>query len=175
MAAVNKSPFIKNLITGSTEPYIKLGLFQAGATQAIKRGEILEFTGNTNAAFVPLDADEDITVGIAVAAVEIKSGDRAGYYPIIVPRPGDVFEFDLATAAGTLKGASLYFSDSQTFAASGSHVMAFAEGDFHYPEQGHASDDASGDAGTTVKTRSIVHCTFKISRSMWTVWNLDGA
>jgi len=175
MTAVNKSPFVKNLISGSNEPLIMMGLFQAGATQAIKAGEILEFTGDTNSKFVPWDSDADITVGIAVAACEIKSGDRAGYYPIIVPRPGDVFEFALATAAATALGTSLYYSDSQTFAASGSHVMAFAAGDFHYPEQGHAADDASGDAGTTIKTRGIVHVTFKISRSWWTVLNLDGA
>jgi hypothetical protein len=175
MAAVNKSPFKRNLISGSTEALVMLGLFQAGATQAIKRGEILEFTGNTNAAFVPLDSDASITQGVAVAYDEIKSGDRAGYYKIIVPRPGDVFEFSLATAAGTTKGTALYFSDSQTFTTSGSNIQAYAVGDSHYPEQTHLADDGSGDAGTTVKTRAVVEVVLLQATSIYTIWNMDGA
>lgn len=174
MAAVNKSPFLYNLITGSTQPLIVPGLFQAGSTQAIKRGEILEFTGDTNSKWVPLDSDADITVGLAVAAEEIKSGDRAGYYGIIVPRPGDVFEFGIATAAGTLMGAELYFSDSQTMAASGSNIYGYAVGYAHYPLQGHAADDASGDVGTTVRSIATVQMVFKKSRSWFAIMNMEG-
>lgn len=174
--ATNKSPFRYNLITGAREPLIVPGLFQAGDTQAVKRGEILEFTGDTNSKWVPLDADEDITVGVAVAAEEIKAGDRAGYYPIIVPRPGDVFEFALSAAGANSMGASLYYSDSQTLAASGTNVMGFVAGHDHYPQyQGHLADDASGDRGTTIRSVSHVLMTFKISRSWWTILNWDGA
>lgn len=174
--AANKSPFKYNLLTGSTQPLIVPGLFQAGATQAIKFGEILEFTGDTNSKWVPLDADEDITVGVAVAACEIKSGDRAGYYPIYVPRPGDVFQFALSAASNPSMGASLYYSDSQTLATSGTNVMAFVAGWDHYPyPQGHLADDNSYDAGTTIRSISYVDVTFKISRSWWTVMNWDGA
>jgi hypothetical protein len=174
--ATNKSPFLYNMISGSKEPLIVPGLFQAGATQAIKRGEILEFTGDTNSKWVPLDSDADITVGVAVAAEEIKSGDRAGYYPIIVPRPGDVFEFALSASGDPVMGASLYYSDSQTFAETGSNVMAFVAGWSHYPQyQGHLADDASGDRGTTLRYVTYVHATFKLGRSWWTVMNWDGA
>ena len=69
--AANKSPYIGNLISGAEKPLVAPGLFQAGDTQAIKAGEILEFTGDTNSKWVPLDSDADITVGIAIAAEEI--------------------------------------------------------------------------------------------------------
>lgn len=172
--AVNQDPFLYNLITGDTNPLIVPGLFQAGATQAVKRGEILEFTYNTNAAWGPWDSDADITTGIAVAACEIKDGDRAGYYDIIVPRPGDVFQFDIDTAAGTTMGTSLYYSSSQEFSASGSHIMAYAVGHHHYPMQGHAADDASGDAGTTVRSISYVDVVFKKTRSWFAICNMEG-
>lgn len=174
--ATNKDPFKFNFNTYSTKPLIVNGLFQAGSTQAVKRGEILEFTGNTNAAWVPWDSDADITVGIAVAACEIKSGDRAGYYPIIVPRLGDVFQFVLATASALAQGTSMTYSDSQTLTTGGSHVMGFAYGYDHYPyPQGHLADDAAGDLGTTVRSTPYVDMVFKISRSWYTVMNWDGA
>lgn len=172
----NKSPFIGNLITGDTHPLIVPGLFQAGATQAVKAGEILEFTGDTNSKWVPWDSDADITTGIAVAHQEIKSGDRAGYYPIIVPRPGDVFEFAIDTANNPAMGTALYYSDSQTVSESGSHIMGWVAGWDHYPyPQGHLADDASPDQGTTLRNTSYVQMTFKISRSWWTILNWDGA
>lgn len=172
----NKSPFVCNLITGDTSPLIMPGLFQAGSTQAIKRGEILEFTGDTNSKWVPWDSDADITVGIAVAHEEIKSGDYAGYYGIIVPRPGDVFRFALDSANNPAMGTALYYSDSQTVSESGSHIMGWVAPPVdHYPMQGHAADDASPDEGTTLRTVPSVNMTFKISRSWWTLLNLDGA
>jgi len=174
--ATNKSPYCGNLIAGPVEPLIVPGLFQAGSTQAVKAGEILEFTGDTNSKWVPWDADEDITTGIAVAAEQIKDGDRAGYYPIIVPRPGDVFEFAIDTANNPSMGTALYYSDSQTVSESGSHIMGWVANWDHYPQyQGHLADDASGDRGTTIRNTSYVRMTFKISRSWWTILNWDGA
>jgi hypothetical protein len=151
--ATNKVAWVKNL-NGSPGPLIMKGLFQAGATQAVKKGEILELdSGN----WIPLNADQSMAGVIAVANEEIKSGDRAGYYEIIVPRPGDVFEFELATAAATAVGTALYYSTSQKLAASGSNILAYAVGQEHYPQkQGHLSDESSGDAGTTVRTTSNV-------------------
>jgi hypothetical protein len=113
--AVNRVAWVGN-VNGASEPLILKGLFDAGATTAIKSGEILEKTGTGNTVWVPLDADYDMTGAsdaVAVAGCEIKSGDRAGYYPVIVPRPGDIFEFELATAAAVALGAALYYSTSQ--------------------------------------------------------------
>ena len=175
MSAVNRSPFCFNLITGDTTPKLFRALFQAGSTQAIKRGEILEFTGNTNTAFVPWDSDGDITQGVAIAAEEIKSGDRAGYYNVILARPGDVFEFALATASAVAFGAALYFSDSQTLTTSGSHIMFYAVGDEHYPKQTHTADDATGDAGTSIRTISYVRCVMAVAYSYYNILHMHGA
>jgi len=158
--ADNTLRWLDNLL-GASEPLVMLGKFAAGASVPIKRGEILELTGNTNTEWVPLDSDFSAAANIAIANEEIKSGDRAGYYQIIVPRPGDVFEFPLATASAIALGASLYYSDSETLAASGSNAIAYAAGQEHYPQkQGHLSDDAAGDAGTTVRSTSYVRCCF---------------
>jgi len=173
--AANKTPYIGNLITRDTNPLIIPGLFQAGSTQAVKFGEVLEFTGDTNSKWVPWDSDADITTGIAVAGCEIKAGDRAGYYPILVPRPGDVFEFALDTAGDPVLGASLYYSASQTVSEAGSNVMGYVADWEHYPLQGHLADDSSPDAGTTLRNLTHVQMTFKISRSWWTILNWDGA
>jgi hypothetical protein len=168
--ATNQQRWVRNLY-GATEPFIYLALFQAGATQAIKRGEILEFTGATNTAFVPIDSDFAMDSNVAIANEEIKSGDRAGYYEVIVPRPGDVFEFDLAAAAATAYGAALYFSSSEAFAASGTNIIGRAVGQEHYPQkQGHLTDDAAGDSGTTIKSISKVRMVFLDAVSLASLW-----
>lgn len=163
--ATNQLRWIRNL-NGAKEPLVMLGKFAAGASVPIKQGELLELTGNTNTEWVPMDSDFSAAANVAIANEEIKSGDRAGYYEIIVPRPGDVFAFDLATGSAIAVGASLYWSDSETLAASGSNALAYACGQEHYPQkQGHLSDDASGDAGTTVRSTSRVLCCVKQAAS----------
>lgn len=159
--ASNNTRWIRNLC-GASEPCVMLGKFAAGSTQAIKRGEILELTGNTNTEWVPIDSDFAMSADVAIANEEIKSGDRAGYYEIIVPRPGDVFEFELAAATAVAVGASLYYSDSETLTVTaGSNVVGRAVGQEHYPsKQGHLTDDASGDAGTTIKSTAYVRMVF---------------
>jgi len=165
--ATNKTRWLRNL-DGASEPLTMLHLFQAGATQAIKAGEILELTGDTNTAWVPIDSDFAMNGNIAVAAEEIKAGDRAGYYNIIVPRPGDVFEFPLATAAATAIGTALYFSDSETVTNSGTNALGYAVGTSHYPlKQGHLADDAGGDAGTTIKSYAYVEMVFALTASFY--------
>jgi hypothetical protein len=168
--ASNNQRWVRNL-NGATEPFIFLALFQAGATEAIKRGELLEFTGDTNTAFVPIDSDFSMNSNIAIANEEIKSGDRAGYYEVIVPRPGDVFEFDLAVAAATAYGAAMYFSSSEAMAASGSNVIGRSVGQTHYPlKQGHLTDDAAGDSGTTIGSISKVQMVILEAASLWSLW-----
>lgn len=158
--AVNKSPWVKNLY-GAQAPLVMLGLFRAGSTEAIKRGEIIHL----DTQFKAIHTDEDFTAALAVANEEIKAGDLAGYYSIIVPRPGDVFEFDLATAAATAIGTAMYYSTSQALSTSGSHVIGRSVGQENYPVQGHASDDASGDAGSTIRSQSTVRIVFDEAHS----------
>ena len=163
--AVNKAAYVGSIF-GAPGPFKFPGKFQAGATQAIKAGEILELSGGN---WIPLDADQSMSGIIAVAACEIKAGDLAGYHDIIVPRPGDIFEFALATAAAPAVGASLYWSDSQTLTTSGSNVIATVADETLLPEQGFQSVSPSFDAGTTIRTRSQVRCMFKAAASYYAV------
>jgi predicted RecA/RadA family phage recombinase len=167
--ATNKLRWIRNL-NGAPGPLVMLGLFKAGSTQAIKRGEILEFTND----WVPIDSDFAMDSEICVAHEEIKAGDRAGYYEIIVPRPGDVFEFDLATAGATAVGTALYYSSSEAVTVSaGSNIIGYAVGQEHFPQkQGHLADDASGDAGVTIKSISVVRMVFTRAASLWSLFQV---
>jgi len=147
---------------GAVKPLIMLGSFQAGATQAIKRGEMLELTAGGSTKWVPMDSDFAGSSNVAIANEEVKDGDRAGYYEIIVPRPGDLFKFAIDTAAATAIGTALYWSDSETLSASGSNILAYQAGQEHYPlKQGHLVDDASPDSGASVKSQAFVIVTFK--------------
>lgn len=158
MAVSNKMTFVKNVLNpGLSQPYLVKGLFQAGATQAIKRGEILERTAGGNTQWIPIDSDFAAVGNIAVAWEEIKSGDRAGYYWIAVPRPGDVWRYTLQSATAVTLGDALYYSttDSQTLHTSGTNVLARVVDEDHYPQkQGHLADEPSGDAGTTIRSTS---------------------
>lgn len=164
--AVNKATWIRNLF-GAPEPLRVLGLFQAGSTQAIKRGEILEKTADTNTRWVPIDSDFSMSANIAIADEEIKVGDLAGYYWIIVPRPGDVFEYELAAAAAVALGDGLYFSTSQKVATSGSNVLGNVAGAENYPKQGHVADAGEPDQGETKRSLSFVRMTFKAAASYY--------
>lgn len=165
--ASNKATWVRNL-NGASEPLIMLGNFAAGASVPIKRGEIIELTGNTNTEWVPLDSDFDPAGNLAVANEEIKAGDRAGYYEIIVPRPGDVFEFELAAATAIVMGAELFYSSSQKLATTGTNELGVSVGQEHYPQkQGHLADEPGGDAGTTVKSTSYVRMHFKTAGSYY--------
>ena len=170
--ATNRNVWIRNLF-GASEPFIMLGLFQAGSTKAIKRGEILEKTAVTNTRWVPMDSDFAGAANVAVANEEIKSGDRAGYYEIMVPRPGDVFRFELAAAAAVTVGTAYYWSDSETLKSSGTNVLAYVAGQDNYPDkQGHLSDDASSDSGETIRSVSYADFIFKEAVSYWKAFNV---
>lgn len=163
---------------GSKGPLLMLGKFQAGATQAISKGQILELTGDTNAAWVPLDSDFDMSAAagsggkVCVSYVDIRSGDRAGYYPVIVPRPGDIFEADLAAAGATEVGTALYYSSATAVTVSaGSNIIGHAVGQDNYPKkQGHLSVDGSPDAGTTVRSQSRVKFCFQETNSYYSAF-----
>lgn len=176
--ATNNSRYRGNVIhdpDGSKGPLLMLGKFAAGSSQAVKRGELLELTGNTNTEWVPINSDFDMSAAagsggkVAFAHEEIKSGDLAGYYWIEVPRPGDLWEMDLAAAGATDVGTALYYSDSETVTVTaGTNIVGHAAGQEHYPRhQGHAADDASYDRGTTIKSQSKVILTIEVSNSYY--------
>ena len=170
--ATNQQRFLYNLVTGGNSPLLIPGLFNAGSTNAIKQGELLELTSN----YVPMDSAYDMTAAsdpAAVAHVEIKAGDLAGYYPIICPRPGDCFRYDLlSTDAQTPAiGTAIYWSDSETVTTtSATYILGNIAGWQHYPlMQGYASDDASADRGTTIRSvdGGEVIITFQPSNTPW--------
>lgn len=155
--ASNKAAYLKNLGGAPAELRI-LGLCQAGSTAAIKEGEIVAFGGTY---WAPLAADQEMNGTMGVMGCEVAAGDREGYYPVIIPRPLDVFEFELATASAVAIGAALYYSTSQKVTTSGTFILGRVVGQEHYPqEQGHLSCEPSGDAGTTVRSTSYARMVF---------------
>lgn len=151
--ASNQVRWVKNLMGPHiTGPLILPGKFAAGASQAIKMGELLELTGSGNTEWVPMDSDFSMSGNVAVAACEIKSGDLAGYRPIIVPRPGDVFEYEIDASDDLAIGTALYWSSSEKLTdTAGTNIVGYTVDDSVYPwPQGFQSDDASPDKGTTL-------------------------
>jgi hypothetical protein len=137
-------------------PWIIPGLFQSGADQAIFQGMMLKHDGTR---FVPLTADESTDSVVAVAKTKVESGDLAGYRPIYVPQPKDLFEFTLLSTdtQNPTSPTDLYISatNSDSFTVTttaGSNVIAVLLDYRMYPEmQGHQAHDASKDRETTIK------------------------
>ena len=151
--ATNQQRFVRYL-GAETEALRMLGLFAAGATQVVKRGELIELTANGATEWVPLDSDFVMAADVAIADEEIESGDRLGYYNIIVPRPKDEFRFALAAAGASIVGTALYFSDSETLTITpGTNIVGRISGQDNYPlKQGHLNRDASLDTGVTIRS-----------------------
>jgi len=130
---------------------------------------MLEFTADTNARFTRVDSDYNMATNgdLAIANEEIKSGDRAGYYQVIVPRDGDIFEYDLDTASALVHGTALYWSADETLTATtGTAIIGYSVGQGHYPLfQGHLSEDNGPDRGETVRSTSVVHVMFRWTNS----------
>lgn len=164
--ASNHQRWVGNMY-GHDRPLIMLGKFAAGASVPIKRGELLELTGNTNTEWVPMDSDYNMAANVAIANEEIKNGDLAGYYEIIVPRDGDMFEYDLAAAGSNAVGTAVYWSSSEAVTiTAGSNIIGNIVGQEHYPQkQGHLSDDASTDSGTSIRSVSKAIITIQRSNS----------
>lgn len=169
--ATNQVRWVKSLHGAHiTEPLIVPGKFQAGSTQAIKRGELLELTGDTNTAWVPMDSDFNMAANMAIAAREIKAGDPAGYYPIIVPRPGDVFEFALDAADDLPLGTAVYWSSSEAVTdTAGTNILGNVAGWTHYSQIYPQNDNESGAMakGTTIAMQARVHITIQPSNSFY--------
>ncbi len=132
-------------------PLTMLLKFQAGTTQAVDEGEFLELSSGN---FIPLATDKAMAGTVAISLEEIKSGDLAGYYMGLVPRPGDLFEADLLStdAQNPDRGAAVYVDgDDSVTTTAGSNVIGTVVDHDGFPmRSGHASDDASIAAGTTI-------------------------
>jgi hypothetical protein len=157
MTAVNKSPWIKNLL-GIVSPQIFPGKVQAGSSQAIKRGEICVYD-ETSGYWVPVNAVADCRYSLAISNEEQKAADLARYMEFIALRPEDVFEFALDAAAQIELGDGLELtaSDSQTLTRDvDGNAVAFVVGIDNYPE-----------SGTTLLSRSYAQVVFNPVHSYW--------
>lgn len=141
------------------------GKFQAGATQAIADGEILERTADTNTRWVPMDSDHDATAGagLAVSAHPITSGDLAGEFEIIVPVDGDVFEADYDEADAIEPETALYWvSSTKLKKTAGTNIVAYSVRGPNAPAtQKRLSQGQLGDSGETYRTTNRVRFMFR--------------
>lgn len=163
MASVNLGCVWKRNVFGATAPFKFPVNFQAGATQLIKSGDILDLSGSV----APLASDKSMAGIIAVSDCEIRSGDLGGYRDAIVPRPGDMFEFALSASAVPTIAEALYWSTSQVLAVSGSNIIGYITDVSFIPLQGFNSVNPSFDVGTTLRTVSNVLMSFKQSVSYY--------
>ncbi len=163
--AVNLAPYKRSLFS-QQKPLVMLLPVAAGSTTAIKRGEVCELSGGV---FTPITGDDDFTSGVlAICDHEITSSHQAGYYPFVVPRPGDLFEFELAAAAAAARGAALYYSTSQVLATSGTNTLGDVVDHSGFPlQQGNADVGDVADRGSTVGSANRVLMTIKASCSYY--------
>lgn len=155
------------------DPYVKRLKFNSGTNQLVSPGQICVLSGGF---FTPLAADQAMSSVVAVAIKRIVTADLAGFYEAIIPRPGDIFRVNLATASAILRGASLYMTDTsgttQNMASSGSNVIGVVEDTAGYPiVQGNADVGDVVDRGTTIASVNWVLMTFKASVSYYGVLN----
>ena len=156
----NITPYRGSLLNPSLKALYMPG-FVAAAT-SFSMGDMLELTGNTNTEWVAMDADDTaFAAQVGVAGEEVKSADKIGYYRIIVPRPGDIFEYPCVSSSLSI-GDALYWSTAQKVTGSaGSNIIARVVGFGHYPyPQYHLADGGVDDKGTTVPSITNVELTF---------------
>lgn len=155
--AVNKYPFVKN-IYGHDDPLTFPALVQAGATAAIKKGEICTFN-ETAGYWIPASAVADACYKLAISAEEQKATDIARYIDFYALREGDVWEFAIDAAAGIAlgEGLTLTASDSQKLTRDLDGVaVAVVIGMDNYPQ-----------IGTTLTSKSFAQVMFLPSASHW--------
>ncbi len=129
--AVNLYPWVKNLEGG--DPTRLLLPVQAGSTATIKRGEICKMGENAAGYMAPVDAAND-TTGLAIADQEQKSDDVERMIYFIIPKPGDIFEFEMTAARAVAYGETFAISTSQKLAYATSNVVFRSGDDSNYPE-----------------------------------------
>jgi hypothetical protein len=156
----NKDPFVCSLSGGL--PHEFLGLVQAGATQAIKIGEICYWNGTY---WVPVSAVAHHRYPLAIAKEEQKAAGRSEltgsrYIRFYALHPDDVFEFEIDAAR------SLAVGDTFTLTASNSQKLTYSAGAFavavnvdfgHYPQE----------EDTTIQNQSYARVAFNPACSYW--------
>jgi len=92
----------------------------------------------------------------------------AGYYPAIIPVPGDVFRATIPSAAAA-RGAALYVTGAQTVTTvAGTNIIGHVLDHAGFPrQQGNATVGDVADRGTTVQAQTTVHMTIKNAASYW--------
>lgn len=156
-----------------TGPTIALGLFAAGASQAITLHTLLERTATGNTIWVPIDSDHDASsTKLAIAGQTISSGDPAGYYPIILPVAGDVFECDLAAASALAPETPLYYSSATAATVTaGTNIFGYTfAGPNHPAAQKRNSQGQLGDSGVTFQSTNKARFVFRSSYSAYTLY-----
>ena len=146
--------FVKHL-GGDNNPLIHYGRFQAGSTQAINRGDLLELSGGN---FIPLTSDKAMVGTVAIAAADIKAGDAAGDYPIMVPRKLDVWEFPLDAADAPARGSTIAVESATTVQTTVTNTLGTVWDHDGFPRpQKHLSSGGLIDSGTTTGNTNQVH------------------
>lgn len=140
--------------------------FAAGSTTLISPGQLLILSGGV---FTPLTSDTAMSGVIAVAKKRITAAHLAGYYPAIVPQPGDIFRAILAAAGAVTRGEAVYVTDStQKLAVSGTNQLGTIFDTAGYPiQQGDADVGDVADRGTTVGSVAWVLMMFKKATSYY--------
>ena len=154
-------------------PLVLPGAFQAGATAAVAADRLLERTADTNTKWIEADSDHDAsTTKLAVSLHAIASGDLAGNYGIIIPRPGDVFEADLAAASALAPETALYWSDSATLTVTaGTNIIGYSVPGPNMPKLQHRlSQGQLGDNGTTNLSTNKVRFVFRTAYSAYSLY-----
>lgn len=156
MAATNKNPFIYSKSKDGA-PDMFLGKVQAGATQAIKKGELCAYN-ETAGYFAPIDAVADAQYVLAIAAEEQKARGRGEltairYIKFYSLSPNDIFEFAIDAAR------SLAIGDTFTLTASDSQKLTYGAGDFAVAKQVDFSHYPQED-GVTIATKSTAQVVF---------------
>lgn len=166
--------WIKNLNDPTlVGPMLCRGKVSAGASQALAAGQLLERTGDTNTRWVPIDSDHDAAAGagLAIAAHDITSGDLAGYYEglLVIARPGDVFEADLAAASAVEPETALYYSSATAVTVTaGSNIIAYSVAGPNAPAgQKRLSQGQLGDEGETFRSTTKVQFCFRAACSFY--------
>ena len=161
--ATSQVRYVRNIF-GAPGPFLFPGKFQAGSTQEIRRGEFLKLSGGN---FVPLSTDESMSAVVAIADCDIRPGQLAGFYNVLVPRPGDVFQCVLDASGVATPGANLYIAGSQTLTlTTGSNAFGDVCDEAACPIQKGPSD-VGADQGTTVATVMRVNFTIKAANSYY--------
>jgi hypothetical protein len=149
-------------------PLVMPGKFAVGTTAEIEIGDLIELTGNSNTEWVAMNSDFAGNANVAVAHADLDSGDRAGYYPIEVPRPGDYWEYPLLAAANPSLGAAVFWSAKQVVKDSGSNTLGHVVSHDHYPyPQQHLTRGGIVDLGTTIRNTNHVNIKILPAASYW--------